>query len=65
MIDGMALLEAGVPYALAFGADATTRSLSAARRLAMHVVIGERRGGTYDWKARQWVTAPAPNGRMF
>jgi hypothetical protein len=43
----MYLVEGGVPWDVAVAASPT-------RRLAMVIVRGELRGGTWDWKSRSW-----------
>lgn len=50
-LDGMFLLQAGVPYELAFGAR---RALSPARRLAMTVYAGQAKGLAWNWAKLSW-----------
>ena len=53
MLDGLYLLDAGVPYEAVFGG--VRAPMSATRRLAFVVARGEMRGGSFDWDRRRWL----------
>lgn len=46
----------GMPYEAVFGP--LTAPLSRERRHAISVVIGEFRGGRYDWESLSWAEPP-------
>ena len=47
MIEIVDLLSLGVPWDVALG-------MSPARRLAIMVIAGERKGGKFNWKRMKW-----------
>lgn len=53
MREAIALVSEGVPWHVVFG-DQNTPPLSNSERTAMLIMLGEYRGGEFDWGAQRW-----------
>jgi hypothetical protein len=49
----VALVSEGIPWNVVFG-DHNTPPLTNAERTAMLIMLGEYRGGEFDWSTQSW-----------
>jgi hypothetical protein len=58
VVDGAFLMANGVPYEAIYGTP--RRPMSATRRYAFVIAMGENKGGEWDWNTGKWLPRKPP-----